>query len=333
MNNAVVLERLPLLPGATEQDTGKYQRRRVYIFLTRQGGMFCFMLMTMLVGAVNYNNSMAYILSFLLSSLFMICILHTYCNLRGLIIGMPECKPVHAGDRLQIPVLFENRIATYRIGIRLEYAPERAQQLALPPASCPDPLLLDFTKEGLQSAYITTTPMPRGVFHPGRFRISSTFPLGLFIAWSYIDIDRECVVYPEPAGSMQLPEQSGDQSQEQPGTQAGSEDFTGHRAYHSLDPVRMVDWKKYAAGQGLLVKRFSGSGAGKLWFQWQSITDPHQTEQQLSQFCLWIMEADRRGLFYGLELPGLRIEMDRGSIHRHRCLHALAAHGSPASPA
>jgi uncharacterized protein (DUF58 family) len=324
MRDAVVLERLPLPPGAATERTDRHQRRRIYIFFTRPGAVYCLMLMTMLVGAVNYNNSMAYILCFLLTGLFLINILHTYRNLCGLIIHLPECQPVHAGERVRIPLVLENRSPIQRIGIRMDYAPEGAP--GLPPGNRPATLLPDLAGAGLQSAAIYLAPLPRGIYRPGQFRISSTFPLGLCRAWSYIDMDRECVVYPAPAGIPRLPEELGHKPREQPGRQAGSEDFTGHRPYHNRDPVRMVDWKKYAAGQGLLIKRFSGGGTGELWLRWPEGIAPASAERWLSQFAMWIIEADRQGLAYGLDLHGLRIEPDLGEPHKHRCLRALAAH-------
>src|SRR3989304_3728583 len=150
MRDAVVLERLPRLPGAAAESANRYQRRRIYIFFTRPGAVFCLMLMTMLVGAVNYNNSMAYILCFLLTGLFLINILHTYRNLRGLIIHLPECQPVHAGERGLIPVAIENRSPIRRIGIRLDHVPESDGAGGLPPGNCPSTLLPDLA--GWQSA-------------------------------------------------------------------------------------------------------------------------------------------------------------------------------------
>src|SRR5690606_14124150 len=81
MPNAIVLERLPApAPDPT------MVRRRVYIFFTRPGLLFLITLVVMLLGAVNYTNSMAYLLTFLLGSLLLVCILHTHRNLRGLVV-------------------------------------------------------------------------------------------------------------------------------------------------------------------------------------------------------------------------------------------------------
>jgi uncharacterized protein (DUF58 family) len=331
MVDAVVLERLPLLSGKAYQDDARYQHKRVYIFLTRQGLIFILMLAVMLLGAVNYNNSMAYILCFLLTSLLFICILHTYRNLSGLILGIPESRPVYAGDSAGIPLLFENRANTSRVAILLESAPRRNNK-QLRSRMRPQPRYVNITGKGIQKEDITFTALRRGVFIPGRFRLSSTYPLGLCVAWSYIEINRNFIVYPEPAGDARLAYLEAYAAQEQPGIQAGTDDFTGHRPYHNRDSVRAVDWKKYASEQGLLIKRFSGSGARILRFIWQQTSSETATEAQLSQLCLWIIEAEKHGICYGLELPGTSIDIHLGPDHKRRCLTALAAYGNDSIP-
>ena len=48
------------------------------------------------------------------------------------------------------------------------------------------------------------------------------------------------------------------------------------------------------------------------------------TEARLSRLSAWVLAADRRGVDYGLRLPGLEIPPSCGAAHRLRCLEALA---------
>ena len=80
MTDTVVLEKLPASRGSVSAGSSDYKRRRIYIFATRQGMFFTFLLLVMLVLAINYSNSMAYVMTFLLGSLLMISMLHTYRN-------------------------------------------------------------------------------------------------------------------------------------------------------------------------------------------------------------------------------------------------------------
>src|SRR3546814_17338047 len=59
-------------------------RNRVYIVPTRFGYVFALMLLVMLLGAMNYSNSMAFMLTFLLEGLGLTCMQHTHANLHNL---------------------------------------------------------------------------------------------------------------------------------------------------------------------------------------------------------------------------------------------------------
>lgn len=74
-------------------------QRRVFILPTRQGGAFGLALLVMLLAAINYQNSLAYGLTFLLLSLGVVTILHTYRNLAGLRLTALGADPVFAGER------------------------------------------------------------------------------------------------------------------------------------------------------------------------------------------------------------------------------------------
>ena len=121
MSNSVVLERLPAAAG-TQQSTAYrlHLRQRVFIFFTRYGLIFSANLMVMLIGAVNYNNSLAYALIFLLSGLFLVAMLHTYSNLRGLIISASPAEAVFAGQQASFPLVFDNRRGNFRLAIDLQ---------------------------------------------------------------------------------------------------------------------------------------------------------------------------------------------------------------------
>jgi len=68
--------------------------RRIYIFPNRHGLLFLVVLGAMLLGAVNYNNNLAFLLVFLLGGITLVGLLHTYRNLYGL------PRPTASGDRL-----------------------------------------------------------------------------------------------------------------------------------------------------------------------------------------------------------------------------------------
>src|SRR3546814_14682087 len=83
-------------------------RNRVYIVPTRFGYVFALMLLVMLLGAMNYSNSMAFMLTFLLAGLGLLCMHHPHANLVNLQLRAVTMPPVFAGatapDELRIAI-------------------------------------------------------------------------------------------------------------------------------------------------------------------------------------------------------------------------------------
>ncbi len=320
--------------GSSEPAYAKFLRQRVYIFPSRHGLIFALLLLVMLLGAVNYNNSMAYVLVFLLGSLFMMCMLHTYKNLRGLVLDTATPTPVFAGETAHFPILLDNRAGPARVGLELAAYPKGwptcrsawlLRKRPAPPAG--QRLIVDLAPGRLARASLALLAMQRGRLALGRLRISSTYPLGLFRAWSYMPSSRTCLVYPRPAGTPMLPRPAEFDRQQRSGNKGGTDDFAGFRQYRPGDSIRSIDWKALARERGLLVKRFSGSGSQRLILSWEQAGQSHDIERGLSQLCLWVLEAEAQGHYYGLELPEASIAPGAGEAHQHRCLERLAGYG------
>jgi hypothetical protein len=72
-------------------------RKRIFILPTRNGMWFGLMLLAMLAGAIHYSNSLAFILTFLLSGLLGISMWQTQRNLLGLTIEISTPGDLYAG--------------------------------------------------------------------------------------------------------------------------------------------------------------------------------------------------------------------------------------------
>ena len=108
------------------------------------------------------------------------------------------------------------------------------------------------------------------------------------------------------------------------GVHHGHDDFAGFRPYHAGDPIRAIAWKNLARADVLLVKRFTSGAAERIVLAWAHSAALADPEARLSQLTAWILEAERLGLHYGLDLPGTQIPPATGAAHRHLCLKALA---------
>jgi uncharacterized protein (DUF58 family) len=303
------LERFTRGPGP-EDGPISLDRSRVFILPTGSGLAFSVMLLVMLFGSINYNNSLGHMFTFLLGSMVMVSILHTYRNLAMLGFAVGKVRPAFAGERAGYEILVTNPGAYPRAGISLKVADQPSVNIDLV-AQETIPIML----------YRNTAR--RGVLALGRCRVSSRYPLGLFTAWSYVELRTQCLVYPRPGPPRQLaqrtaynPSLSGDKGR-------GVDDFAGFRPYRSGDSPRRLFWKAVAREQALLVKQFSGDRADELWLDWHDLNGL-DTESRLSQLCRWVLDVAHNQQRYGLRLPGVEIPIASGVAHKQRCLEALA---------
>jgi len=293
-------------------------QRRVFILPTRYGIIFGFLLLLMLTGSINYSLSLGYVLTFLLGTMGIISILHTFRNIAGLSIRPGKSNPVFSGQNACFTICLENMSKVNRHSIAL--------QLTNNPVSLPRYYDVQ-TKEITFAKIILPTPR-RGLLAPGKVTLFTTFPLGIFRAWSYVELDMHCIVYPNPRSIDTTPPTPSLQSTGS-GIEygIGTDDFIGLRPYHTGDSRRDIAWKVLAREQGLQVKQFSGSAQTELWLDWEDplITKYEmKTERMLSQLTRWVLDAEVRGLSYGLRLPGKTIMPASGDLHQHKCLESLA---------
>src|SRR3989304_6159249 len=177
MSASFVLERLPAPARSDPVSFARIKRQRVYILPTREGILFSILLLAMLLGAMNYNNSMAYILVFLLGGLFLVSMLHTHRNLAGLIISSARPQPVFAGETAQFPIGVDNFHGPVRTAIRLVCQPRRKgwRKTSLPAGNAVE---IDILPSWKKQVCIPVPADRRGLLPLERVVISSYFPLG-----------------------------------------------------------------------------------------------------------------------------------------------------------
>jgi hypothetical protein len=77
-------------------------RSRVFIMPTRYGVGYAAVLLTLLLGSLNYGNNPGIALTFLLGSLALVSIFHTYRNLSRLTLRAGKPEPVFAGQEAMV---------------------------------------------------------------------------------------------------------------------------------------------------------------------------------------------------------------------------------------
>ena len=73
-------------------------QKHIYIVPNWYGLLFLLILFGMLIGSVNYNNNLGFLLTFLLGGMMLVGLIHTHKNLKGLRIVSAKTDPVFCGD-------------------------------------------------------------------------------------------------------------------------------------------------------------------------------------------------------------------------------------------
>jgi uncharacterized protein (DUF58 family) len=289
------------------------QRRRLYILPTRAGLGFLVLLFFMLVAGLNYANSLALFMTFLMSGFVLVTMQLCHRNLLGALVYAADAPPTFAlrPGNLRLTLGNTSTVPRYRIESGLSDEPT---------------LITDVAARDRQQVDLPVAAPKRGVVVIDRLRLTTTHPFGLFRTWTWVHAPLEMLVYPRPHGSLPMPHESGRKTGTRLRGESGADEWRGLRPFRDGDSPRQVDWKAYAREAPLLVKEYSAAGTELRVFDFDRLQHLG-TEARLEQLARWVVDAEEYGDRYGLELPGVHIAPGRGTEHRHKCLAALALHG------
>ena len=295
-------------PRAPEALPVCLDRRRIYVLPTGFGLFFTALLVAMLLGALNYNNNPALMLALMLGGAAHTGLFAAHLQLSGLSITAIGAEPVSAGKPLQLRIHARADPGRERRGLRI-VSGDHAAFLSL--------------QRGAGEAVIALPTAQRGWLEPGRLRISTTRPLGVAVAWSYIWPDAPLLVYPSPeAHGPPLPEGGGDQAIAR--MHPSGDDVHHLRPYRRGDSRRAIAWKPSARRDELLVREYEQPLGADIDLDWRELNAlPY--EARIRRLARWVDEAERDGRRYRLLVPGQPpLGPAQGNAHRHACLKALA---------
>ena len=293
-------------------------RKQLYILPTRSGVAFALLLLVMLLGSINYSNSMGFFLTFLLAGIAHAAALYGHKNLKGIEVTAAT-KLVAQGTYAATTFAGETAVVTYQLR---STKPHIALTCSV---QASEPVVINLTRSVIDrfeaDASIMVTPPYRGIYTVQRVRLETRYPLGLFKVWTWLPLTQAILTYPRPEAQPLVVtpvEQEGQSNQ----STAGQEDFAGIREYRHGDPLNHIAWKAFARLQMPVVKTFETPTGQQVWLNWTA-TQGRQ-EERLSQLCYWVMQSSQANISYGLKLPGLTIEPSAGARHQQQCLAALA---------
>src|SRR5262249_13532118 len=147
--------------------------RRLYILPTRVGAGFTVLLILMLVAGLNYANSTALSLTFLLTGFTLVNMHQCHRNLLGAQLTAATAEPTFAERKGTLTLTFDNPTLTtlFRIGAGVGDEPTS-------PADIP--------AHGRGRIELPVNAPRRGVVYIDRLQLRTTHPYGLFRTWAWV---------------------------------------------------------------------------------------------------------------------------------------------------
>jgi len=284
----------------------KLHRRRIYIVPTGFGLGFSVLLLVMLVGALNYANNAALLLTCLLGAASAASMLVAFRSLDGLRLGHIRAGHAVAGQRLELTLAFDSRRP--RNAIRVDLG-DRTLAFALDGrATAQVKLALPTVQRGWQ-------PLPR-------IRVWTSWPLGLFRAWSWLHPEQSVLVWPRAEAAGPQPHAPANDARHM--RLHRGDELAALRDYRAGDPQRHIAWKASARHENLLVKDFEQPQSRPQWqLDWRRLGGL-DNEARIARLARWLNEAQAQRGHYSLWLPGNEIRGGSGPLHYAHCMSALA---------
>lgn len=293
-------------------DSQRFVQRNIFILPTGAGVVFGLLLLIMLITGINYQNSLIYLLTFLLGAVFVAAMHQTHRNLVGLELTMIRAGEGFAGDDIPF-TLRAVSLGQDAAAITLSGSSRTLQHQNV---MAGEPL--DLTLLVRSSA--------RGYLALEQLRVETRFPFGLLNAWSWMRPTSQAVVYPKPlsppdsgVAAVEGDEQSDERSRE-------GHDHAEIRPWRAGDLSQRVLWKRFVRSGEMVIADWEGELGSPQWIDYAAFPGVDQ-ELRLSYLAALVLKRDQSGESYGLRLPGQVIDPDQGVSHSQRCLRALAVFG------
>lgn len=313
---AVAERRLPALTRLKRAEALPVilHRRRIYVVPTRFGLAYSGMLVVMLLGALNYGNNPAILLTCLLGAAVYQSIFAGFRSLNRIELRAIKARACHAGEPLRIALHFDSaQSARHALRLHMENAAIAEE---------PGEIVFDMPAGDGAIVEASVPALRRGWQAIGRIRLCCEYPLGAFHVWSWLHPAFEALVYPHAETNPPPLPDGGSDANLTAARRAGDE-LSMLRDYHPSDPRRLIAWKASARHDRLLVKEFERPQSREVLLDWAA-TEGVGYEARISRMAAWVERAEAMRTPYALQLPLLRIGSGLGVEHQHACLRALA---------
>ena len=299
-------------------------RRNIMIYPTRFGLAYLgFVLLVFLLGT-NYQNNIILLFSYLLTSLFITVMLHSFYNFTQLRFHSVAEQRGFAEVNLYFPIKIITDKTHYDLNVHFTDASLNS-----------DIQKVEQCQQGSYEIKLAFKAAKRGKYSLGRVTVFSEYSLGLFKSKTVLDFGHYAIVYPQPkslvAGQYQLSAQAGEPTidNEQLANSSGTDDFSELKSFVRGESRARTAWKQLAKGQGHFSKHYEASQGPLRWLKLDEMPS-NDVEIKLAYLSFLIGELTASNQTFGLVLgaehthKSANIAPNSGVNHQKSCLTALA---------
>lgn len=290
----------------------------------------------MLLACINYNLSLGYMLTFFVFSVALGAMSRTHQNLVGLECSFTSITQkndfCYVGDAAHVEFQLRNTARLDKRAITVGFKSGHGFS-----AHIDEHLTLSPSAGATSKGHLELRGLPRGLHAAPPLTIASTYPLGIWRAWSYVfhpgAQTHGIWIFPAPRtplpNLLHLGASDSTNSVIAPllGTQG---DAVSHVEAAESAPARNIHWPSVAKGQlAQRVLEDQTLEANRVEFGFAGCT-VQGLEAQLEQLCAGVLHCQAQGIAFTLKLNGLCIpasgEARCDAAHVLACLQALALH-------
>jgi uncharacterized protein (DUF58 family) len=166
-------------------------------------------------------------------------------------------------------------------------------------------------------------PDHRGWYEPGRLRLETVYPFGLFRAWSWLDFDCKILSYPKPVPCEGRVSQEDSELKAGRRSSLGADDVKALRDFQDGDDQRHIHWRASAKLDRLTVKSYESQQSSSQWLRLAAL-EALPMADRLGGLAYLIEAASKRGDAFGLDLYGQQLPVASGPGQERKALKRLA---------
>lgn len=298
--------------------------RNIMIYPSRFGFTYLLFVVVLFLLATNYQNNIILLLSYLLASLFITVMLHSFYNITKLSFSSIAQQSGYANDTLYFPIYVKTTKIHY--DINAFFSNRSLPTIASKIEQC---------QLGANILTLTYKPTSRGQHQLGRVTVFSEYSLGFFVSKSILDFGHCALVYPQPKTLNLTKLLGGSQTKDNASNTHQTSNFKGNDDFFELkrfvigESNSSIAWKQEAKGRGRFSKHYHQYQSQLVWL---SIIDMpgESVEMKLSYLSFLVSELTALNQEFGLALSSnvndksINIAPNTGVKHQQACLTALA---------